>query len=82
MRAIWARGDDVAREIDERHVNSRYLAEGAKTAVTVHALAARCDVPMPICEEIYKVVSGEISPSQAYRGLLPSLLAGHESDPG
>jgi glycerol-3-phosphate dehydrogenase len=45
----------------------------------VHELARRHDVPMPISEEIYRVVVGEISPKLAYRGLFPS---GHEADPG
>jgi glycerol-3-phosphate dehydrogenase (NAD(P)+) len=55
------------------------VAEGVRTAVTAHELAERYHVRMPICEEIYRVVAGEVSPGQAYRGLLP---AGHEAEPG
>jgi glycerol-3-phosphate dehydrogenase (NAD(P)+) len=72
----------LGRELKDILAEMTMVAEGVKTAVTVHELAARYDVPMPICEEIYKVVSGEISPSQAYRGLLPFLPSGHEADPG
>ena len=34
---------------------------------------------MPVCEAIYRVVSGEISASEAYGGLR---TPGHESEPG
>src|SRR6185503_11936866 len=45
------------------------LAEGVKTAVTVHGLAEQLDVPMPVCDQMYKVVTGEITPDTAYSGL-------------
>lgn len=70
------------RELAEILAEMTMVAEGVKTAVTVHELALRHDVPMPICEEIHKVVSGAISPRLAYRGLLPSMPSGHEADPG
>jgi glycerol-3-phosphate dehydrogenase (NAD(P)+) len=56
------------------------VAEGVKTAVTVHELAQRYDLEMPVCGEIYRVVVGDISSAEAYRGL--SLPPGRESDPG
>ena len=56
------------------------VAEGVKTAVTARELARRHDVPMPVCDEIYKVVSGRSSASRAYRGL--AVAPGHERDPG
>ena len=55
------------------------VAEGVKTAVTVMELAERHGVEMPICDVINRVVTGEISAGDAYRGLRP---AGHELDPG
>jgi glycerol-3-phosphate dehydrogenase (NAD(P)+) len=67
------------RELAEILAGMSMVAEGVKTAVTVHELAHRHGVPMPICEEIYRVVAGHITPSLAYRGLLPS---GHEAEPG
>lgn len=56
------------------------VAEGVKTAVTVHELAERCAVEMPVCEEIYRVVSGQLSAADTYRGLRRP--AGHEAEPG
>jgi glycerol-3-phosphate dehydrogenase (NAD(P)+) len=55
------------------------VAEGVKTAASVMQLAARHDIEMPICNEVHRVVSGEISGSEAYQGLRP---AGHEAEPG
>jgi glycerol-3-phosphate dehydrogenase (NAD(P)+) len=56
------------------------VAEGVKTAVTARELAKRVDVPMPVCDEIYKVVQGRTSADKAYRGL--RVRPGHENDPG
>ncbi len=56
------------------------VAEGVKTAPTVARLAELHGVEIPICLEIERVVNGEITGSQAYRGLYPP--ARHESDPG
>ncbi|MGH9170308.1 MAG: NAD(P)H-dependent glycerol-3-phosphate dehydrogenase [Acidimicrobiales bacterium] len=55
------------------------VAEGVKTAHIAVALAARHGVDMPICRVIRQVLDGEISATDAYRGLQP---AGHEADPG
>ncbi len=55
------------------------VAEGVTAAVTVHELAERLGVEMPVCEEIHRVVTGGITPTQAYRGLR---TAGHEAEPG
>jgi len=67
------------RSLDEILHEMNMVAEGVKTATTVLELAARYGVHLPICEEINKVVRGEIPPVQAYRGLTP---AGHEAEPG
>lgn len=56
------------------------VAEGVKAAVTVQELAERYDVDIPVCREIYRVVTGAIQPADAYRGLRRH--AGHEADPG
>jgi glycerol-3-phosphate dehydrogenase (NAD(P)+) len=55
------------------------VAEGVKAAITVHDLAARLDLELPVCEAIYGVVTGEIAAADAYRGLR---RPGAESDPG
>ena len=67
------------RKLDEILAEMSMVAEGVKTASTVLELAARYGLAMPVCEEINLVVRGEISPTQAYRGLTP---AGHEAEPG
>jgi glycerol-3-phosphate dehydrogenase (NAD(P)+) len=61
---------------------SRTVAEGVGTAVTTHELAGRYGVEMPVCQEVYLVLTGEISASQAYRGLSRQTHAGHEREPG
>jgi glycerol-3-phosphate dehydrogenase (NAD(P)+) len=56
------------------------VAEGVKAAVTVHELSLQLAVEMPVCSEIYKVVTGARTAADTYRGLRQR--AGHESDPG
>ena len=68
------------RTLDEVLGGMSMVAEGVKTAVTVHDLAAQHDVEMPVCHAIYRVVAGEISAANAYRGLRRP--AGHEMEPG
>lgn len=50
---------------------TRTVAEGVGTAHTVHELAERHGLEMPVCNEVYRVLTGEIHASQAYRGLTP-----------
>ena len=59
---------------------TRTVAEGVGTAFTVHELAKRYDVQMPVCREVYRVLAGEIPASAAYRGL--RIEAGPEREPG
>jgi len=70
----------AGRSLDEILAEMSMVAEGVKTAVTVHGLADQLGVPMPVCDQMYKVVTGEITPDTAYSGLRVS--AGHEADPG
>jgi glycerol-3-phosphate dehydrogenase (NAD(P)+) len=70
------RGRKLADILGEMHM----VAEGVKTATTVRDLAKRHGVPMPVCEEIYKVVNGRTSAARAYAGL--RLRPGHENEPG
>jgi glycerol-3-phosphate dehydrogenase (NAD(P)+) len=70
----------LGRPLDEVLGGMSMVAEGVKAAVAVHDLAARLDLEMPVCHEIYRVVTGEIPAAEAYRGLRRQ--AGHESDPG
>ncbi len=69
----------LGRPLEEILGEMTMVAEGVKTAVTVHDLAARLGVEMPVCKTIYKVVTGAMPAAQAYSGLRP---AGHEAEPG
>ncbi|MEJ7722165.1 MAG: NAD(P)H-dependent glycerol-3-phosphate dehydrogenase [Ilumatobacteraceae bacterium] len=68
------------RKLDDIIAEMSMVAEGVKTASTARQLAKTVDVPMPVCDEISKVVAGRASPDKAYRGL--RLRPGHELDPG
>lgn len=57
------------------------VAEGAKSAPAVMALAKKYDVEMPIASDVSRVVAGDSSARRAFRGLL-RVSARAESDPG
>jgi glycerol-3-phosphate dehydrogenase (NAD(P)+) len=57
------------------------VAEGAKSAPAVMALAEKYGVEMPIAEDVYRVLSGDATASRAFRGLL-RVSAGAECEPG
>jgi glycerol-3-phosphate dehydrogenase (NAD(P)+) len=67
------------RKLDEVLAEMHMVAEGVKTAAIVLELAGRYDLQLPICEMIHRQVLGEITPGEAYRGLIPP---GHEAEPG
>lgn len=72
---MLGRGKRLEEILAEMHM----VAEGVSTARTALALAERHGVDLPICYEIYKVVTGRQRPVDAYRGLRSP---GHEADPG
>ena len=72
----------AGRTLDEILGATRTVAEGVGTAFTVHELAERYSVEMPVCQEVYRVLAGEIPASEAYRGLSRQVRAGHEREPG
>jgi glycerol-3-phosphate dehydrogenase (NAD(P)+) len=67
------------RKLDEVLAEMHMVAEGVKTAAIVLELASRYNLQLPICEMIHRQVLGEITPGEAYRGLIPP---GHEAEPG
>ena len=69
------------RSIEEIISDMVMVAEGVKTAPAVMELAQANDIPMPIAEDVYKVVIGESTAARAFRGLL-RVSAGAESEPG
>jgi len=71
------KGRDMQGIIDEMVM----VAEGAKSAPAVMALAEEYDVEMPIARDVYRVLSGDDTASRAFRGLL-RVIAGAESEPG
>jgi len=70
------KGRKLADILGEMHM----VAEGVKTATTARELAKKHGVEMPVCDEIYKVVTGRSTADRAYQGL--KLRPGHENDPG
>jgi glycerol-3-phosphate dehydrogenase (NAD(P)+) len=69
----------LGRSLDDILDGMTNVAEGVGTAVVLAEIAAQHGLDMPVCGEISRVVLGEITPDQAYRGLR---RAGHEADPG
>lgn len=57
------------------------VAEGAKSAPAVMALAEKYGIDMPISRDVYRVISGETNARGVYRGLL-RVEAGAEHEPG
>ncbi|HSS10777.1 MAG TPA: NAD(P)H-dependent glycerol-3-phosphate dehydrogenase [Acidimicrobiales bacterium] len=70
----------MGRKLDDILAEMHTVAEGLNTARTVMELAGRYGIEMPICQEVSRVVAGEITGLDAYRGL--QIPPGHESDPG
>ncbi|MEM8662123.1 MAG: NAD(P)H-dependent glycerol-3-phosphate dehydrogenase [Pseudomonadota bacterium] len=71
------KGRNMPEIIDEMVM----VAEGAKSAPAVMALAEQYGVEMPIAQDVYRVVSGDATASRAFRGLL-RVSAGAECEPG
>lgn len=69
------------RTLDEIISEMSMVAEGVKTCPVVRELAREYNVPMPITEEVYKVLYEGNSVNDAFRGLL-SYKMGSEADPG
>lgn len=57
------------------------VAEGAKSAPAVIALAEQFDVEMPIARDVYRVLQGETTAKRIFLGLV-RVSAGAESEPG
>lgn len=57
------------------------VAEGVKTSGVVMELSQKLGVAMPIANEVHKVVNGECTVMESFRGLLKT-QSGSESDPG
>lgn len=71
----------MGRNMEEIISEMVMVAEGAKSAPAVMALAEEYGVQMPIARDVYRVLSGDATASRAFRGLL-RVEAGAESEPG
>ncbi|MEP5569067.1 MAG: NAD(P)H-dependent glycerol-3-phosphate dehydrogenase [Halioglobus sp.] len=71
------KGRDMEAIIEEMTM----VAEGAKSAPAVMALAQEYNVEMPIASDVSRVLAGDATASRAFRGLL-RVTAGAESEPG
>jgi glycerol-3-phosphate dehydrogenase (NAD(P)+) len=69
------------RSIEDIVASMHMVAEGVKSAPTIIELAREHGLSMPICEDVYKVVTGTSNARGVYRGLLRT-SAGAESEPG
>ena len=58
------------RKIEEILGEMNMVAEGVRTARSVHDLAARIGVEMPICEAVYRVIHDGYDPAQAMNDLM------------
>lgn len=69
------------RQMAEIIADMVMVAEGAKSAPAVIALAEKYNVDMPIARDVSRVLSGDLTPRGAFKGLL-RFSAGAESEPG
>lgn len=69
------------RSMEDISAEMFMVAEGAKSAPAVLALAREHGVEMPITTDVYRVLTGETSAQRIFRGLL-RVSAGAESEPG
>ena len=69
------------RDMEEIIEEMTMVAEGAKSAPAVMALAEKYGVEMPIASDVSRVLAGDATASRAFRGLL-RVEAGAESEPG
>lgn len=63
-------GKPLARIVAE----SRMVAEGIATTRTIHRLARKCGIEMPICEQVYRVLYENKDPRQAIVDLMSRKL--------
>jgi len=56
--------------IEQAQATIAQTVEGLRTAAEVHRLAGRQGVDMPICEQVHRLVRGEVTPGEATRNLM------------
>lgn len=73
-------GDRIGRgeRVGDIVASMRQVAEGVRTAEAVHRIALDCEVEMPICDEVYRVLYEDKDPSEALRDLMTRQLKDEE----
>src|SRR5438552_12719855 len=62
----------LGRRLEDVLAEMTMVAEGVRTASTVMELSDRHGLEMPICYQVHRVLKGEITGLDAYRGLTPA----------
>lgn len=68
------------RPLDEILAGMNMVAEGVRTTRSVHALAAKAEIEMPICRAVYGLLYEGVSPREAVASLMRRPLRA-EADP-
>tara|TARA_Y100000748_G_scaffold253462_1_gene219106 strand:+ start:40 stop:1035 length:996 start_codon:yes stop_codon:yes gene_type:complete len=58
MGELIGGGENLAKILSESHM----VAEGVKTAASIHSLSTKLNIEMPICESVYRVLFNDSSP--------------------
>lgn len=72
------RGQPLAEIMQDMHT----VAEGVNTTELMLAIGRRHEVDLPIATQVHSVLSGRMTPYQAFIGYLRYRQAGSEKDPG
>lgn len=72
------RGQPLATIMNDMHM----VAEGVNTTELMLEMGHRHAIDLPIATQVHCVISGRMTPAQAFIGYLRSLQAGSEKDPG
>lgn len=62
------------RKLAEIISSMRTVAEGVKTTYATVALTARCNVEMPITQQVHRILEGQVTPREAIRELMERTL--------
>lgn len=58
------------KTVEEAEREIRQVVEGLRAAKAVHQVAARLDVEMPICEQVYRILYEGVAPREAVGALM------------
>ncbi len=68
------------KPLEEILSQMRMVAEGVRTAESVYNLSRRLDVDMPICQQTYHILYGNLSPQEALQRLMARDLKQERED--